>query len=79
VKVVSPAGDFEILIKEAEIEGNSVIIKGQMGVWDSKIYLSPGDLWLFASIFLRPSVLLFLLQLPFRLLFRRSRQNNKTD
>lgn len=79
MKVVSPAGDFEILIKEAEIEGNSVIIKGQMGVWDSKIYLSPGDLWLFASIFLRPSVLLFLLQLPFRLLFRRSRQNNKTD
>ena len=71
MKVVSPAGDFEILIKEAEVEGNSIIIKGQMGVWDSKIYLSPGDLWLFASIFLRPSVLLFLLQLPLRLLLRR--------
>lgn len=79
MKVVSPAGDFEILIKEAEVEGNSVIIRGQMGVWDSKIYLSPGDLWLFASIFFRPSILLFILQLPFRLLFRRSRQNNKTD
>lgn len=75
MKVVSPAGDFEILIKEAEIEGNSVIIKGQMGVWDSKIYLSPGDLWLFASIFLRPSVLLFLLQLPFKILFRHNRQD----
>jgi hypothetical protein len=75
VKVVSPAGDFEILIKEAEVEGNSVIIKGQMGVWDSKIYLSPGDLWLFTSIFLRPSVLLFLLQLPFRILFKRNRQD----
>lgn len=71
MKVVSPAGDFEILIKEAEVEGNSIIIKGQMGVWDSKIYLSPGDLWLFASIFLRPSVLLFVLQLPFRFLLRR--------
>lgn len=75
MKVVSPAGDFEILIKEAEVEGNSVIIKGQMGVWDSKIYLSPGDLWLFASMFLRPSVLLFLLQLPFRILFRHNRQD----
>ncbi len=78
MKVVSPAGDFEILIKEAEVEGNFVIIKGQMGVWDSKIYLSPGDLWLFASIFLRPSVLLFVLQLPFRFL-RSGRPSNKTD
>lgn len=78
MKVVSPAGDFEILIKEAEVEGNSVIIKGQMGVWDSKIYLSPSDLWLFVSIFLRPSVLLYLLQLPFRILFRHDRHGNKT-
>jgi len=79
VKVVSPAGDFEILIKEAGVEGNSVIIKGQMGVWDSKIYLSPSDLWLFVSIFLRPSVLLFLLQLPFRILFRHNRQDGQQN
>lgn len=71
MKVVSPAGDFEIVIKEAEVEGDSVVIKGQMGIWDSKIYLNPGDLWLFASIFLCPSVLLFLIKLPFRLLFKR--------
>jgi len=71
LKVVSPAGDFEIVIKEAEVEGNSVVIKGQMGIWDSKIYLSPRDLWLFASIFFRPPVLLFLAKLPFRLLFKR--------
>lgn len=71
MKVVSPAGDFEIVIKEAEVEGNSVVIKGQMGIWDSKIYLNSRDLWLFASIFFRPSVLLFLAKLPFRLLFKR--------
>ena len=79
MKVVSPAGDFEILIKEAGVEGNSVIIKGQMGVWDSKIYLSPSDLWLFVSIFLCPSVLLFLLQLPFRILFRHNRQDGQQN
>ena len=73
MKVISPAGDFEISIKEAEIEGNSVIIKGQMGVWDSKIYLSPSDLWLFVSIFFRPSILFFILQLPFRYLVKRRR------
>ncbi len=67
MKVVSPAGDFEIVIKEAGIEGDSIVIKGQMGIWDSKMYLSARDLWLFASIFFRPSVLLFLIKLPFRL------------
>jgi hypothetical protein len=72
LKVVSPAGDFEILIREAGVEGGSVVVKGQMGVWDSKIYLSPGDLWLFTSLFFRPSVLLFLLKFPFRLLFKRN-------
>jgi hypothetical protein len=73
LRVASPAGDFEILVKDADIEGDFVILKGQMGVWDSKIYLSPSDLWLFTSILLRPSVVLFLLKLPFRLLLKRSK------
>ena len=71
MKVVSPAGDFEILIRKADIEGESIVVKGQMGVWDSKIYLDPRDIWLFISLFFRPSVLFFLLKLPFRLLLKR--------
>jgi hypothetical protein len=70
LKVVSPAGDFEILIREAGVEGGSIVVKGQMGVWDSKIYLDSEDIWLFTSLFFRPSVLFFLLKLPFRLLFK---------
>lgn len=72
MRVSSPAGDFEILVKDAGVEGEFVVLKGQIGVWDSKIYLSPNDLWLFASILFRPSILLFLLKLPFRSLFKRS-------
>jgi hypothetical protein len=68
LKVSSPAGDFEIAVKDAGTEGDFVVLKGQMGVWDSKIYLGPGDLWLFASFLLRPSILLFLLKLPLRFL-----------
>ena len=68
MKVSSPAGDFEIVIKGAGTEGDFVVLNGQMGVWDSKIYLSPSDLRLFASILIRPSILLFLLKLPLRFL-----------
>ncbi|MGH7800652.1 MAG: hypothetical protein ACREOW_08485 [Thermodesulfobacteriota bacterium] len=72
MKVVSPAGEFEITIKDAGVDGEFVVLKGQMGVWDSKIYLCPSDLWLFISIFLRPSIIAFILKLPFRILFKRS-------
>ena len=68
MKVVSPAGEFEFVVKDSSVEGEHVVMTGQMGVWDSKIYLTPADIWLFTSIFLRPSVILFILKLPFKFL-----------
>ncbi len=69
MKVVSPAGDFEIKVNDSAVEGDFVVLSGQMGVWDSKIYMAPSDIWQFASIFLRPAVILYLLKLPFKSLF----------
>ena len=66
MKVTSPAGDFEIKVKDSSVEGDFVVLSGQMGVWDSKIYLTPSDLWQFTSVFLRPSVILFILKMPFK-------------
>lgn len=69
MKVISPAGEFDFIVKGSSVEGNFVVLKGQMGVWDSKIYLSPGDIWHFVSIFLRPAVFALLVKLPFKYLF----------
>ena len=66
MKVVSPAGDFEITIHESSVEDDKIVIKGQMGVWDSKIYMSPSDVLQFGKIFLNPSVILYLLKAPFK-------------
>ncbi len=79
MKVTSPAGDFEFKVKTSSVEGDFVVLKGQMGVWDSKIYLSPGDLWLFTSIFLRLPVLVFLLKLPFKYLFGHNVKKSEDD
>ncbi len=73
MKVTSPAGDFEINVKDADIEGDFVVLKGQIGIWDSRIYLSPRDLWRLTSILLRPAIVFFLLKLPLRLLSKRER------
>jgi uncharacterized protein HemY len=72
MKVSSDAGDFDITIKDASVEGDFVVITGQMGVWDTHIYMTPQDIWKFTSIFLRPAVILYLLKIPFRSLFRSS-------
>jgi uncharacterized protein HemY len=72
MKVSSDAGDFDITIKDASVEGDFVVITGQMGVWDTHIYMTPQDIWKFTSIFLRPAVILYLLKIPFRSIFRSS-------
>ena len=69
MKVVSSAGDFEITILDSLVEDDSIVLKGQMGVWDSKIYLKPKDLLIFTSMLVRPSIILFLLKYPFRNFF----------
>ena len=66
MKVVSPAGDFEITVHESSVEDDRIVIKGQMGIWDSKIYMSPSDVLQFGKIFLNPSVILYLLKAPFK-------------
>ncbi len=70
MKVVSPAGDFEITIEDSSVEQDSIVLKGQMGVWDSKIYLKPSDLLTFTSMLLRPSIIVFLLKYPFKHFFK---------
>ena len=69
MKVVRPAGDFDITVDESMIEEDRIVIKGQMGVWDSKIYMTPSDVFQFGKIFLNPSVIVFLLKAPFKSLF----------
>lgn len=66
MKVTSPAGDFDITVKSTEIDEDHIVIKGQMGVWDTKIFMKPSDVVTFVKIFLRPSVLWFLVKYPFK-------------
>ena len=66
MKVVSPAGDFEITVNKSTVEEDMIVIEGQMGVWDSKIFMTPSDVLQFGKIFLNPSVILYLLKAPFK-------------
>ncbi len=62
MKVVSPAGEFEITVNESSVEDGKIVIKGQMGVWDSSIYMETSDVIKFTRIFLNPRVIWYLLR-----------------
>ena len=79
MKVVSPAGEFEFKIKKSSVEDDHIVMSGQMGVWDSKIYLTPADIWRFTSMFLNPPVLMYLLKQPFKSLLGSKQPAAKGD
>jgi len=62
MKVVSPAGEFEIKVNESSVEDGKIVIKGQMGVWDSNIYMETSDVIKITRIFLTPRVIWHLLK-----------------
>ena len=75
MKVSSPSGDFEVLIKNASVEGDFVCLEAQVGVWESLIYLGSRDAWHLTKIFLRPSVLFLLLKLSLKFLLGQNKTN----
>jgi hypothetical protein len=69
MKVESPAGELEVHITGTSVEGESIVLDADLGVWDIKVFIGPGDFRLFFSVLLRADVLLLLLKrlVPFRL------------
>ena len=61
----SMAGDFEISIDRFETEDGRLVMVGQMGVWAARTYISPRELVGVFGKLLRPTVLLYLLRLPY--------------
>lgn len=73
MKVSAPSGDFEVLIKDARAEEDSVCLKAQVGVWDSLIFLDSSDLWGLTKMLLQPSVILLLLKLSLKFLMGKNK------
>ena len=60
-KIVSPAGEMNIEMTSLKRKGNDIVIVGKMGVWDSEIYLSYGEMIRF---FLGRGILQIIIGLP---------------
>ena len=50
------------------VEGDNIVMKGKMGVWDSKITVTPQEAAKMAGMMISFSLILYVLKLPFLLL-----------
>ena len=73
------AGDFEISIKDFEVEDGHLVMVGRMGVWDARTYITPRELVAVLSKLLHPAVLFYLLRLPLLVCQRKANQPPKAQ
>ena len=43
MKVTSPVGEYEYLVKRVRLERGSVVIDGSLGVWETTMSIEPAD------------------------------------
>jgi len=67
-KIVSSAGEMDMSLLEIGVEGDNIVMKGKMGVWDSKITVTPQEAGKMAGMMISFSLILYVLKLPFLLL-----------
>jgi len=67
-KIVSSAGEMDMSLVSVGVEGDNIVMKGKMGVWDSKITVTPHEAAKMAGMMISFSLVLYVLKLPFLLL-----------
>ncbi len=67
-KITSSAGDMEMSLVSIGVEKDNIVMKGQMGVWDSKIIVTPQEALRMAGMMMKPAVIFYIFKLPFLLL-----------
>lgn len=67
-KITSSAGDMEMSLVSIGVERDNIIMKGKMGVWDSKIIVTPQESFQMLRMLLKPAVIFYTLKLPFLVL-----------
>lgn len=62
MKVTSPAGELDVIIKGTTVEGEAVVLDAEVGVWEIRVFLGLQDFKFFLSVLFRPKVLILLLK-----------------
>lgn len=75
MRVLSGAGEFELVVQQITTDGDNVVLVGPMGVWDASTTITPEELMHLLRLSLNRKVLLHLARLPW--LLRRRRRGGR--
>ena len=75
-RLVHPRGDLHMSIQGIDVKGNMLRIKGQMGVWNAQILLSPEEVAAMVSSLLKPGLIGYMILLPWKLRRGRGRERD---
>ena len=64
-KMCSPAGDMDMSIASIDAKEDQMVITGKFGVWDAQVYVDPKEMRQMVCMAIKPSVIGFVLRLPF--------------
>ena len=64
-QMISPAGEMEVKISDIKRADNQLVVTGQIGVWDSKIYIPPEEVGQLIRLMFNLSFLLYIVIFPF--------------
>lgn len=74
-EMVSPAGNMQVKFIGLGTEGDKLVMTGQMGIWDTKIYLTASEVSQMLKLAFKTSVIGYIFKLPF--LARRKSEQDK--
>ena len=74
-EMISPAGNMQVKFTGLGREGEKLVLKGQMGIWDTQIYLTAPEVRQMLKLAFKTSVINYMLKLPF--LARRKPEQDK--
>jgi hypothetical protein len=73
MRVISGAGEFEIVVERVEVRDRSLVMIGKMGIWQSETVIGQAELPRLLRVTLTPRVLGWVLGRPFAALAQRLR------
>jgi hypothetical protein len=72
-RIVSSAGEIEVSLVSIGVEGDNIVMKAKMGVWDSTISVTPREALKMAGMMLNVSFILYIVKLPFLILKKKQK------
>ena len=66
-RLVHPRGDLQMSIQGIDVEGNTLRINGQMGVWSAQILLSSEEVAALVRSLFKSQIIRYMVLLPWKL------------